>query len=170
MRPQVGFCEKGNPVLEEFGCQQARMRPSPPLHRTQPHAGIGGACGEQSGLHLHNRQWEQLHGQVGARAGEGRVGLGPICGCCCAIPEASHLGRGQVCIPEPGMEPGMQWVLPEGLLTALRAGLGVHQCPLETVECCGTWERYQGVVSLECGGQEMACETQAQAQWQEELP
>lgn len=77
MRPQVGFCEKGNPVLEEFGCQQARMRPSPPLHRTQPHAGIGGACGEHSGLHLHNRQREQLCGQVGARAGEGRVGLGP---------------------------------------------------------------------------------------------
>ena len=71
-----GFCEKGNPVLEESGCQQARMRPSPPLHRTQPHAGIGGARGEHSGLHPYNRQWEQLLGQVGARAGEGRAGLG----------------------------------------------------------------------------------------------
>lgn len=56
-------------------------------------------------------------------------------------------------------------MLPEGLLTALRAELGVHQCPSETVECCGTWERYQGVVSLGCGGHEMAFEKRALAQW-----
>ena len=93
----------------------------------------------------------------------GRGWAHTVCGCCRAIAEASHLGRGRVCIPVPGMEPGMQWVLPEGLLTALRAGLGVHQCPSETVECCGMWKRYQGVVSLGCGGQEMACEKRALA-------
>lgn len=147
-------------------CHQARTRPSPPLHRTQPRAGIGGACGEHPGLHPHNRQQEQLRGQVGARAGEGRAGLGPhSLGVLPCHPRSEPSRQGPSVYPSARMEPGMQWVPLEGLLTALRAGLGVHQCPLETVGCCGTWKRYQGVVSLGYGGQETACEEWALAQW-----